>query len=159
VQASPYFYRPVVSGLPAGVYVEDIIQKGQSIYDSGLDAAQDSSDLSIVLNTNGGTIQGFVSEVVGTKGLPDATVTLVPRLGRRENLGLYKVVTTARDGTFIIAGVPPGEYKLFAWEDIPDFAYENAEFLSNYESRGQTITLSSGGRLSVQLKPIPLIAR
>jgi len=159
VQASPYFYRLVVSGLPESVYVEDIFQKGRSIYDSGLDAAQDSSDLRIVLNTNGGTIQGSVSESNGTKPSPDATVTLVPRLGKRENLGLYKKANTAQDGTFVIGGVLPGEYKLFAWEDIPDFAYENAEFLSNYESRGQTITVVSGGRLSVQLKPIPLIPR
>jgi hypothetical protein len=155
VQMSPYFYRPVIMGLPESTYVEDILQSGGSIYDRGIDAARDSSKLRVILNTNGGTIRGVVNNADNSKIVRDVTVVLVPQVHRRQNLALYKVATSATDGSFEIKGVPPGEWKLFGWAEIPEFAYQNAEFLAAYESRGQVVVLSAGASADVQLKVIP----
>jgi len=32
--------------------------------------------------------------------------------------------------------LPPGPYKLFAWESIPSGAHQNPDFMKAYEDRG-----------------------
>jgi len=44
--------------------------------------------------------------------------------------------------------VPPGDYKLFAWETLPTGADASAEFMSPYEERGRFITITAGSTLS-----------
>jgi hypothetical protein len=49
--------------------------------------------------------------------------------------------------------VPRGDYKLFAWEVLPNTAYMNAEFMAKYESLGQAVTVSAGGNFDLSLIP------
>jgi hypothetical protein len=53
----------------------------------------------------------------------------------------YFAATTDRNGQYAFSNVPPGRYKLFAWEDVPAGAYQYPDFIRRYEDRGQTITV------------------
>jgi hypothetical protein len=75
---------------------------------------------------------------------------------------LYQVVTTARDGSFrlpVNAGegrsVPPGEYKVFAWESVPTNAWHNEAFMAQYETRGIPVDVKAGDKTVLQLVAIP----
>ncbi|HET7871024.1 MAG TPA: hypothetical protein VFL42_00840, partial [Terriglobales bacterium] len=45
--------------------------------------------------------------------------------------------------------VPPGSYKVFAFDSINPLDYANPEFMEKYASRAGSVTLSAGGTASV----------
>ena len=47
-----------------------------------------------------------------------------------------------------MTGIAPGDYKIFAWENLPNGAEENAEFLERYETRGKVVTVSAGATIT-----------
>ncbi|HET9130718.1 MAG TPA: carboxypeptidase-like regulatory domain-containing protein, partial [Terriglobia bacterium] len=147
-------YTFQVSGLPATAYVSDIRYGGTSVMDNGFVHDQSGNSVQIVVDPNGAILQGTV---VGADGKPaaNATVVLVPIQARRQNALLYKNGATNESGTFTLRGISPGPYTIFAWESVPPTAWQNAEFLSKFESRGQQITLSATSVANVQLNVIP----
>jgi protocatechuate 3,4-dioxygenase beta subunit len=122
--------------------------------DSGFVHDQSATPIQIVVDANGVTLQG---KVVNSEGKPaaNATVVLVPPQARRQNALLYKNVTTNETGSFTLRGISPGPYTIFAWESVPPTAWQNAEFISKYEARGQQINLSAASSAEVQLNVIP----
>jgi hypothetical protein len=147
-------YTFQISGLPATAYVADIRQGGTSVMDNGFVHDQSGTPVQIVVDANGGTLQGTVVNADG-KPAANATVVLVPPQARRQNALLYKNVTTNETGNFTVRGVSPGPYTIFAWESVLPTAWQNAEFLSKYEARGQQINLSATSVGEVQLNVIP----
>jgi hypothetical protein len=147
-------YTFQIAGLPATAYVADIRQGGTSVMDNGFVHDQSAAPVQIVVDANGATLQGTV---VNSDGKPaaNATVVLVPPQARRQNALLYKNVTTNETGSFTLRGVPPGPYTIFAWESVPPGAWQNAEFISRYEARGQQISLSALSVAEIQLGVIP----
>ena len=69
---------------------------------------------------------------------------------------LFKTAPIDATGHFSLAGIAPGEYKLFAWEHAEDGAYQDPEFLKPYENQGQAVTIREGSRETAQLKVIPV---
>src|SRR5262249_3797137 len=110
--------------------------------------------LEIVIGSNAGKIEGSVVDA-RQQGLPNRTVALIPDIRLRQRTDLYKVVSTDSAGHFRFQGVTPGEYKLFAWEHAEQDAWQDAEFIANYESAGRPIHIYEGASESVQLPVIP----
>jgi hypothetical protein len=130
-------------------YLADIRQRGISVYDKGLTFGSDPvGPIEVLLNTNAGSIAGIV---VGPDRGPiaRATVVLVPPMNRRQNPALYKLARSDAEGRFSLDLVPPGSYKLFAWESVQPSAYQNAGFLEKFEDRGVNVTVSPGSRVDV----------
>jgi len=152
-------YSVLVSGtVPATVYLSDIREGGVSIYDNGLTVgAQSPGTVDVILKSGGSTITGTVRDAAN-KPVVNGNVVMVPPQSQRRNPFRYKNVRTGLDGSFTISAVPPGDYTLFAWQDvfsIPTTAYMNAEFLSKYESRGKTVSAAAGVSPSAQLTVLP----
>ncbi len=145
-------YRVDVAFIERGnSYVADIRQAAFSVYDSGLTVGKDPvSPLELSINTNGGTIEGTV---VGAdrKPVPRTTVVLVPEAKRRQNPALYKTVQTDAQGHFVLTGIAPGSWKLFAWESVQPGAYQNAEFIRKSEERGVNVTVAAGLHLNTEV--------
>jgi 5-hydroxyisourate hydrolase-like protein (transthyretin family) len=108
--------------------------------------------LDVVLTTESGLLQGVA---LGRAGDPAANVTvvLVPASARKR-MSLYQSVVTSTDGKFRLQGIPPGDYKVFAWDDIETGAWANAEFIRPYESRGQTVRVSENSNEAIVLSVI-----
>jgi hypothetical protein len=138
----------------ANAYIEDIRESGMSVYDNGLLVGkQPPSLVEIVIKTNGGTVQGIVhnAQLQPTA----ATIVLVPAEPRRQNIALYKTATSFASGHFGMVAVPPGHYKVFAWESIPPGAYQSATFIAKYEARGTSITVNAASTTNTQVTVIP----
>jgi len=131
----------MAAGLPATAYVADVLQDGKSIHDSGLLVASPTPEpIKVVLGTRGGSIEGVVQQA---SPIPFTAVELVP--ARRQNSGLYKATTTDGAGHFVFKGVPPGDYKLFAWQEIREGAWRNADTVSAFEAHGTPVHLAGPG--------------
>ena len=78
-------------------------------------------------------------------------VVLVPEAARRNNPALYKTGLTDDKGHFIIRGVAPGAYTIFAWDSVLPGAYQNAEFLEKNLSRGRALNVQGGTRSDITL--------
>ena len=51
-------------------------------------------------------------------------------------------------------GIPPGEYKLFSWEEVELGAWEDPEFLKPFEEKGGKIALQEGDQKMLNLVSI-----
>jgi hypothetical protein len=63
----------------------------------------------------------------------------------------YMTVTADRFGGFTLKTVAPGEYKLYAWDEIEDGAYMDPEFMKPFASKGESVSVKEGSQLSEQL--------
>jgi sarcosine oxidase gamma subunit len=136
-------------------YVAALLQGRDDILDRGIvKVAQTSPDsLEALIQAPASTIRGTV--MASPQQLAGGImVTLVPEESRRENLSLYKRAI-AINGTFSIAGVAPGKYKVLAWERIPDGAEQNAEFMEAYRSSGVEVLASAGNTSSIEVRLTP----
>ena len=148
-------YAVTVSGVPQNSYVADIREGGASVYDSGLTVGARAETLIDVLISSGAqSIRGTVRNAEG-KPAASATVVLVPPEARRQNPSLFRTFRTNINGEFSVNNVAPGDYKLFAWETLPNTAYMNAAFMEKYEVRGRPVTLAPGGDSNLELTLIP----
>ena len=101
-----------------------------------------------------GRVTGVVSDQKGNPA-PGAKVVLVPDEARRGRNDAYFTETSDCRGQFTLATVPPGSYKLFAWEDIPQGAYQYPDFIRRYEDRGQSVSVNPNGTITANAKLIP----
>ena len=145
-------YQLRVQGGPEDYYVKSARLGDKDILDSGIDGSRGAAGaLEVVLSSNGGQVEGVVlnGEDQPATG---AAVVLVPE--RRSQWRLYKEDTTDQYGRFHIKGIAPGEYKLFAWEEVETGAYEDPEFLKGFEGLGESVAIRQGGHESKELKLI-----
>jgi hypothetical protein len=137
-------------------YISDIRQAGRSVLDEGVVADGLDQPVEITINPKGATIRGVVQRAESNSEVP-AGVTLVPARSRRNNPLLYKRAETDASGRFSLRGVAPGDYSIFAWSALPPGqAEENSQFLTPFELRGTSVSVSPGGTINVQLSAIPL---
>jgi hypothetical protein len=54
----------------------------------------------------------------------------------------------------MIVGIAPGDYRLFAWEEIQTGAFMDPNFLREYEDRGLAVHLEPSTHVSVQVQII-----
>lgn len=109
--------------------------------------------LDLVLDGPAGKLSGVVvdakSEPVGS-----ATVVLLPPIDRRDTLDSSFVARTDQTGRFTIDRVAPGDYTVLALEVMPQYAYKNADWIKNYETRGVHVNVRKGEALESVLKVI-----
>ena len=109
--------------------------------------------LEIIIGTNGAVLEG---RVINGRQQPMsiAWVALLPRSGLRFRVQ-HKFGSTDADGRFRIQGVAPGEYDVFAWEDVERGAWQDPGFLRDYEGRGTRIQIEEGRTHQLELTAIP----
>jgi hypothetical protein len=147
-------YRILVGPPLQNGYLKSIRFEDRDVLATGLllDRAP-SSPVTVVISANAGMLTGTVMNDK-QQPVPNAVVGVVPEGDRRSNTQLFKNATTDRTGQFRIQGITPGNYKLFAWQDVENGAWQNAEFLSMYEERGTPIEIAEGETKTVSLLSI-----
>ena len=140
--------------LPEGSYFKSARLGEDDVLERGLSTSRipKGETLELVISGAGGRVDGVALNKDG-QGVGGAAVILIPR--SRETARLYKSTTTDQNGRYILQGIAPGEYKLFAWEDIETGAYRDPDFLRRYEDRGESLHVEENGRYTVELKVIP----
>lgn len=153
---SPGPYDVHVFPLPSGFYVKSIRSGDTDVRHDGIDVAGAPARLEIVLSPKAGQLTGTVKDPATGQPAADAQVVLIPRSPARGPLfDVYKVELSDHAGRFSFHNLAPGEYKVFAWEDIEMGAYMDPEFMKPVESKGEAVTIREGTDTSVQVQLIP----
>jgi hypothetical protein len=155
--AGHYVSRLGVSGLPDDFYLKSVRMGGEEVAGTSIDLSSAGGlpgALEIVLSGTGGQVHGQVKD---EKDEPasGAVVVLIPDSTHRGEADLFKEATADRNGGFTIAGIRPGDYKLFAWDDVEPGSWWDPEFLSHYEEKGERVKIEANGSLGVNLRLIP----
>jgi hypothetical protein len=139
---------------PGGMYMAAMRMDSQDVRNGLRLDGQPTAQLEMEVGTRGAVVDGTV---VSDQQRPvaGATVVLVPDTFLRQRSTLYKTVTADDDGRFNLNTIAPGDYKVFAWEDVERGAWEDPNFLRNIEARGRSVALRDGASESVQITAIP----
>jgi hypothetical protein len=151
----PGDFRVILRQLPARGYIKSMRMGGADVLNDGLQVSgPPDSILEIVIGTNAGSIDG---SVVNSRNevLANRSVVLVPDIRFRQRSDLYKVVSTNNAGRFRMQGIAPGDYKLFAWENVENDAWQDPNFIQAYENIGRPIRINEGSTENLQLPVIP----
>jgi hypothetical protein len=147
-------YRIGVAGMPPDYYIKEARLGASDILQDGFSMPRLQSErFEILLSPNGGQIDGDVIDEHGNS-VRGVQPVLIPDRDR-DRRDLFRTTTTDQNGHFTMKGIPPGVYKIFAWEDVEPFAYFDPETLRRYEPQAKTVTVSDSSKLSVPVKVIP----
>jgi len=144
-------YRVTVQGLPTGAYVIAGRFGSTDALGEPLQVDQ-SAQLALQVGFSPGQVGVSVTDSVG-QPFSGAITVLIPSVRNRTDL--YKQATSDQSGQVTFTGVAPGDYKIIAWEDVPQGAYLNADYVQPFEDRGTSVHVDRTSSISAQLKVIP----
>jgi protocatechuate 3,4-dioxygenase beta subunit len=152
-----YGYTVSVSGLPEGFYVKSLRSGNVDVLADGLEIAGISpAPLDVVLSPNAGQVTGTVMDPNTQKAAPMMMVALVPQeKERRDREAFYQTATSDFSGQFTFKSVVPGEYRVYAWEEAEYGAWMDPDFMKPLQGRGESVSVSEGGRQAIQVNLIP----
>jgi hypothetical protein len=147
-------YRLRIGGFPEEYYVKSAREGGSEVLESGLtiSRSQPPARLEIVLSPDGGRVNGSVLQEQHPIG--GASVVLVPDPPHRDREEMYSMKATDAFGRFSLLGLPPGDFKLFAWEPVQGKNYTDPDFFGAFEGRGTPVHIEEGQQQTVQLEVI-----
>jgi hypothetical protein len=109
--------------------------------------------LTLRLANDFGTLEGIVRDEFG-EAVAHAHVTPISN-----ERSFSASVTTDAKGHFQMSKIPPGDYRVFAWDHVPQGAAQDAEFRKPYEKLAREIRVSSNAHGAVDLVLIHVVER
>ncbi len=153
----PGTYHVSVQPLPPGTYVKSIRFGSQDLTKTVLDLTSGSgATLNIVLSPNAGDIGGIVH---GADGMPATNVLVTlwtPGVPIEGVADFTRTEQTDANGQFKFASLPPGEYRIAAWEQIDPGLGTVPEFRIKFENNAAAVKLEESAHENVEA---PLIGR
>jgi len=148
--------RVQITAIPAALqnaYVKSIRLGNMDVLNGTLHLENKPSvPLEVVIGKSSGTMEGQVT--ASSQSSPsDVSVVLIPNVRRRTEL--YRTTTTDVAGRFHFDRIPPGDYKVFAWEEVQDGAWFDPDFMKGVENRGTPARITDGQTASVRIELIP----
>ena len=107
------------------------------------------------MSPNAGILEGSVAGL-DADTLRTARAILVPEGRLRRRTILYKTPAVDETGRFSMNGIVPGEYKLFAFEELEGAPYFDPDFIQRSEPRGEGVRIEEGSNPSVTIRVIPV---
>jgi len=135
-------------------YVKSVLSGGRDVNNSGIAINGGDVVLDVVTSTNGGVAEGVSLNSKG-EPFPNAIVVAVPEARMRGRVDHFRKTVSDQTGRFSLRGLRPGEYTVYAWENVEGEAYYNPDFLKAYEGQGTMLHVSEGERKSLELHVIP----
>jgi len=148
-------YRLGVMPLPKGAYVKSAHYGQEDVTRAPLEIGGRAAPLEIDISLKAATITGALSGD-NSEPLSGVQVTAWPKVPNLGDSALgVKSASTDQRGAFSIAGLPPGEYYVAAWEEIDSGLRTYPDFLAKFTDRAAAVKLDEGSQASVAVKLIP----
>lgn len=150
----PGVYYTAVSARGPGLedfYTKAVLYGDTDITESGLTLPTAAAPLEILIAADGATVQGRVTDAKD-QPVDNATVVAIPANPKlRRWAELYQPVNTDQNGQFTIRGLRPGDYGVYAWQDIESYAFLDPDAMRAYENRGLPLKAEGKGRYAIVL--------
>src|SRR5579863_244548 len=147
----PGVYRVQVQPLPPGTYIKSIRFGSLDLLKTPLDLTSGSGGtLNVVLSPNAGDISGIVH---GTDGMPAVSVLVslwTPGVPAEEITDFTRTAQTDANGQFKFASLPPGDYRIAAWEQIDPGLSTTPDFRIKFESSAAAVKLNENGHENIE---------
>lgn len=127
---------------PAPFYVKSATVAGQDILNGEFALSQGGGPIEIVLNDDGGSIEG---DVVDADGQPATGGVLALRNGGAVS------AAAQTNGHFKIQNLAPGDYAVYAWDIPGEVAYADTDWMRHYGGTGVAATVTAGQNTQVKL--------
>ena len=153
----PGEYRFLLYGLRPAFYVKEVRFGTMDLLAQPFQfTGKEQGSLEIVLDSKVGSLEGVVNDRLAVAS--GAQVVLVPDKGRHR-VDQFKAVTTDKDGHFRITNIPPGDYKLYAWEAIEQYRWFDSDVLKAAEQFASPVHLTESSNKTVDARLIPASLR
>ena len=150
---TPGEYKVSVGGMMPNMYIKEARLDQIDILGGTTIGDRVSGNLEVTISSAAGQLEGTIIDAL-SKPVTGVQAVLIPE-NNRERRELYKMALSDMDGHFTIRGLVPGNYKLFAWEDIEPFSYFDPDVLKEYEQKGKAITIGESSKQNVEMRLIP----
>jgi uncharacterized GH25 family protein len=151
--AAPLVYEVSVNRL-AGVYLKSVRMGDKQLADRRMDLGTSKvQPLVVVLGADVGEVEGTVQNAKGDP-VVRARVNVIADGDHSNRTDLNHFTFTNEKGEFRLRSVPPGDYKVFAWEDVPVGAPQDPEFRKPFEKQAVSIKLQPNGHEKVSVTAI-----
>jgi hypothetical protein len=135
------------------LYIKEARFEGRDVLNSSFRfSGSVSGTLDIVIGHMAGQVTGVVRDS-RSQPAPVTRVVLIP--DRRERTELYKVEWTDENGGFSLSGVAPGDYKVFSWDGIEEFAWYDPDLLAQSETKGRAVHMTETSTETIEVTLIP----
>lgn len=152
VRASPGRYRILVVGLPQSSYLKAARLGAADVLDATVNVTDTMSEtLYLEVSADSGEIDGLILDK-DRRAARLAQVVLIPE--KRARRDLYRTAMSGEDGRFKMEGIPPGNYRLFAWDDLEPNAYYDSEVLMRYEPQGLSVVVRGSAKAQIEAQLI-----
>ncbi len=151
-------YRVMVTP-GAAAYVKAVTVGGQNILDTGIDLSSGGvGPMEVLLSTKIATVNGMVEKQKQDDAPGSVVIAIVGANSELKLLstasGQSALARVDESGKFSIANLPPGEYKLIAFEEVDLATASDPEFLKKFADRAATVKIGEGESKSATLKQI-----
>ena len=148
IDVQPGEFHLDVKGFPDDAYLKTARWGSMDLLTGPLRITSETNNtLEVVLNSTGGRIEGTAS--TSGRPAPASKVVLVPT--RRERLDLFKSAKADSTGRFVLQGIPPGDYDLFAWARLEGYEYFDPHFLQRFQNQSKRVTVAESSKLQLDL--------
>jgi hypothetical protein len=146
-------YKLVVNGMGPTLYLKEA-RLGQNDALGVVSVSEPlTGSLDIVLRANPGQASGTITDAT-QKPIAGVQAVLIPDRSR-DRQDLYRTANSDPEGRFTFRGITPGDYRVFAWEDIEPFSYFDPAVLSQYEATGKPVRIQESSSENVDVRLIP----
>jgi len=142
------------SGTNLDWFLKSALAGNHDVDEAGVSVNGGAVVLDLVASANGAVAEGMVTDQKG-EPVANAMIVAVPEPRLRARIERYRTTESDQSGRFALHGIQPGDYTLFAWENVEGEAYYNPDFLKTYETQGSALRVSEGDRKPMQLVVIP----
>ena len=151
---TPGLWDFALGPLPEGVWIKSAMFGEHDVLRGDFNVPDGPrGTLQIVVSSNGAQVSRAVSEDNHPHA---ATVVLVPDSEElRRSPRMYRSTQAQDQGKFVFKGVPPGSYKLFAFDEVEPNAWLDPDFLKPVEALGEPISVAEGDQATRQLALVP----
>ena len=134
-------------------YTKSILLGGRDVSDSGIAPASitPGSSLDIVVSPFGARVDGVVLDS-NKKPVVGAFVACVPEPKLRHRRDLYITDTTNQQGHYVLRGLRPGSYRLYALDEVDPGAIYSSDFLKPFEDMGESLNVKEKDAVSKDLQ-------
>jgi hypothetical protein len=153
----PEHYAVSVSGLKDDYYLKSVHLGTAELSPSDIDLSRGAAGvLELVASPAGGRIEGVVLD---DKQQPVRAATVALIAPATEANEPYKKVATDHDGRFTLRGIAPGNYRLFASEEIEPDLYRDPAVMASLEKLGKAVTVHENSTETLELSTIPVASQ
>ncbi|PYR90959.1 MAG: hypothetical protein DMF84_18570 [Acidobacteria bacterium] len=129
---------------------------GRDVTDEAIElrSGHDVDNVTIVMTDRSTEISGAVRDATGTDVAAMAVIAFsIDQQQWQPHSRSIQAVRTGQDGTYRLRGLPPGDYRIIATEDVEQGEWLDPAFLERVLPSSEKISLTDGEKKTHDLKP------